>query len=254
MRVVFLGTGTSLGVPVIGCTCAVCTSSDPRNQRMRPSIWIEINERHIVVDTPAEFRLQALRARIPRLDALFYTHAHADHIFGIDDIRRFNQIQREVIPLYASRETLEALHRTAGYIFDLSNESWAVPKAEPHELNGPFELFGATVEPLLVWHGQMPVTAFRIGSMAYVTDCSKIPDETLERLVGLDLLILDALRYRPHPTHFSIAEAVEVIELVKPKRAFLTHLCHEVDHAAAEAELPPHIRLAYDGLEVIIDD
>jgi len=252
LRVVFLGTGTSQGVPVIGCTCDVCTSLDPRNHRMRPSLWIEVNRRHIVVDTPAEFRLQAIRHRLPRLDALLYTHAHADHIFGIDDIRRFNQMQREVIPLYASRETLEALQRTAGYIFDLSNESWAVPKAAPHVLDGPFELFGTIVEPLLVWHGRMAVTAFRIGRLAYVTDCNRIPDETMERLYGLDLLILDALRHRPHPTHFSISEAVQVIDELRPKRALLTHLCHEVEHAAAEAELPPHIRLAYDGLSVTL--
>lgn len=254
MRLHFLGTGTSLGVPVIGCTCDVCSSNDSRNRRMRPSVWIEIAGKHIVIDTPAEFRLQALRAGIPRLDALFYTHAHADHVFGIDDIRRFNQIQREVIPLYASKETLDALHRMAGYIFDLSNENWAVPKARPHELSGPFELFDTTIEPLLVWHGTMPVTAFRIGRMAYVTDCSAIPDESMERLYDLDLLVLDALRHRPHPTHFSISQAVEVIEKLKPRRALLTHLCHEVDHEKTEAELPPHIRLAYDGLVEEIDD
>lgn len=254
MRVVFLGTGTSMGVPVIGCTCDVCTSPDSRNHRMRPSIWVEVNQRHLVIDTPAEFRLQAIRYRLPRLDALLYTHAHADHIFGIDDIRRYNQIQREVIPLYASRETLEVLQCMAGYIFNLSGENWSVPKAAPHALDGPFELFGVVVEPLLVWHGRMPVTAFRIGRMAYVTDCSSIPDETQERLYGLDLLILDALRHRPHPTHLSIPEAVQMIERLKPRRAYLTHLCHEVDHATAEAELPPHIRLAYDGLALTVDD
>src|SRR5690606_17570007 len=254
MRLHFLGTGTSQGVPVIGCTCAVCTSEDTRNHRMRSSVWIELGGKHIVIDTPAEFRLQALRAKLPRLDALLYTHAHADHIFGIDDIRRYNQMQREVIPLYASKETLEALRQIAGYIFDFDDHNWALPKAEPHEITGPFELFGRVVEPLLVWHGKMPVTAFRIGRMAYVTDCNAIPAETMERLEGLDLLVLDALRHRPHPTHFSISEAVEVIQRLKPKRALLTHLCHEVDHATTEAELPPGIRLAYDGLVEEIDD
>ncbi len=250
MRLVFLGTGTSQGVPVIGCECAVCSSADPRNVRTRPSVWIENDGKHVVIDTPAEFRLQAIRQRIPRLDALLYTHAHADHIFGIDDIRRFNQMQREVIPLYASEETLDALHRMFGYIFDRSIQSWAVPKADPRPLKGPFDLFGLTVEPLRVWHGRMPVTAFRIGKVAYVTDCSDIPDETRERLHGLDLLILDALRYRPHPTHLSVDQALKVVEELAPRRALFTHLCHEVEHAAAEAALPENVGLAYDGLTV----
>lgn len=254
MKIRFLGTGTSQGVPIIGCECAVCRSPDPRNTRARPSLWIELAGRHVVVDTPAEFRLQAIRYRLPRLDALLVTHAHADHIFGIDDIRRYNQMQREVIPLYASPDTLAALQQMFGYIFDRSIESWAVPKADPRPIDGPFELFGARVEPLLVWHGRMPVTGFRIGRFAYLTDCSRIPEETMERLYGLDLLVLDALRHRPHPTHFSIGEALEVIEQVAPKRALLTHLCHEVDHAQTEAELPEHVRLAYDGLSVDVAD
>jgi len=253
MRLLFLGTGTSQGVPIIGCDCSVCRSPDPRNRRWRPAVWIEINGKHIVIDTPAEFRLQALTYGIPRLDALLYTHAHADHVFGIDDIRRFNQMQREVIPVYASPETLDTLTRMFGYIFDPTNTSWAVPKAKAIPVEGPFELFGATVEPLLVWHGRMPVTAFRIGKFAYVTDCSAIPDDTMERLKGLDLLVLDALRFEPHPTHFSIPQAVEVIEALAPRRALLTHLCHDVDHARAEASLPEGIALAYDGYEVFID-
>lgn len=250
MRLRFLGTGTSSGVPIIGCTCDVCSSKDPRNTRTRPSLWIEVDNHHIVIDTPAEFRMQALRYGLPRLDALLYTHAHADHIFGIDDIRRFNQLQREAIPLYASKETLHALQNMVGYIFDTSLQSWAIPKADPRPIEGPFELFGIPVEPLLVWHGRMPVTAFRIGSVAYVTDCSRIPPETMERLQGLDLLILDALRHRPHPTHFSLSQAQQVVEELAPRRALFTHLSHEVDHAETEAALPDHIGLAYDGLTV----
>lgn len=214
---------------------------------------MEIDGKHVVIDTPAEFRLQALKYGIPRLDALLYTHSHADHIFGIDDIRRFNQMQREVIPVYASKETLDILTQMVAYVFNTSNTSWAVPKARPIPINGPFDLFGATVEPLLVWHGRMPVTAFRIGKFAYVTDCSEIPDETMERLRDLDLLVLDALRYEPHPTHLSISQAVEVIERLSPKRALLTHLCHDVDHQEADSTLPDHIGLAYDGLEVFVD-
>lgn len=239
---------------MIGCECDVCTSDDPRNKRLRPSLWIELADKHLVVDTPAEFRIQALTHRIPRIDALLFTHAHADHIFGLDDIRRFNQMQREVIPLYASSETLEALRRMFGYVFDWQNTSWAVPKAEPIPIGDePFELFGHTIEPLLVYHGEMPVTAFRIGRFAYVTDCSRIPDETMERLEGLDLLVLDALRERPHPTHFSLSEAVAVVERLKPRRALFTHMCHELDHSSTEASLPEHIRLAYDGLAVEVN-
>jgi len=253
VRLVFLGTGTSQGVPIIGCDCNVCRSPDPRNHRSRPAVWIEIDGKHIVIDTPAEFRLQALKYGIPRLDALLYTHSHADHVFGIDDIRRFNQMQREVIPVYASHETLDMLTRMVDYVFDTQNPSWAVPKARAIPVNGPFELFGTTVEPLVVWHGRMPVTAFRFGKMAYVTDCSAIPEETMERLKGLDLLVLDALRFEPHPTHFSIPEALEVIEALAPKKALLTHLCHDVDHERTDLDLPDHVSLAYDGLEIHLD-
>lgn len=254
MRLIFLGTGTSQGVPIINCDCAVCTSEDPRNRRMRPSVWIEIDRRHIVIDTPAEFRLQAIEYGLSQLDALLYTHAHADHIFGIDDIRRFNQIQKEIIPLYASEVTLAGIQQIAGYIFDRSNTSWAIPKAEAHVIEGPFDLFGHTVYPLLVWHGRLPVTGFRIGRFAYVTDCHEIPPDTLAQLEGLDLLVLGALRHRPHPTHLSIGEALAIVEQVKPKQTYLTHLCHEVDHAETEKELPPHVRLAYDGLTLHVDD
>lgn len=260
MRLTFLGTGTSQGVPLIGCQCNVCTSDDPRNRRMRPSVWLQINppqgddnngdQRHIVIDTPAEFRLQAIKHGLSRLDALLYTHAHADHIFGIDDIRRFNQMQREIIPLYASKQTLSGLEQIASYIFNHSNKSWALPKADPIIIDGPFDLFGTPVEPLLVLHGKMPVTAFRIGRFAYVTDCSEIPVATMKRLEGLDLLVLDALRYTPHPTHFSIPQALDIVEKLQPKQTLLTHLSHEVDHAQTVRELPEGVSLAYDGLVV----
>lgn len=253
MRIIFLGTGTSQGVPIIGCDCPVCTSDDPRNHRARPSVWIEYGGKHVVIDTPAEFRLQAIRFGLPRLDALLYTHAHADHVFGIDDIRRFNQMQREVIPLYASETTLNGLTQMAGYIFDRTIESWALPKADPIVIDGPFELFGKSVEPLLVWHGRLPVTAFRLGTFAYVTDCNEIPPETMERLQGLDLLVLDALRHRPHPTHLSIEEALEVVRATRPKRALFTHLSHEVDHETTERSLPEGVGLAYDGLAVHVE-
>jgi phosphoribosyl 1,2-cyclic phosphate phosphodiesterase len=253
MRVTFLGTGTSQGVPIIGCNCAVCRSPLQENQRLRPSVWLEFSGRHVVIDTSPEFRLQVLRYGPQKLDALLYTHAHADHVFGFDDIRRFCQIQRQAIPVYASRVTLGTLKGLFGYAFDLSRNDWTIPRATAHEIKGPFTLFGQLVEPLLVYHGKTPITGFRIGDFAYVTDCSHIPVKTMASLKNLDVLVLDALRYRSHSTHFCIDEAVQVIKTLKPRRAFLTHMCHEVEHATLAESLPSGICPAYDGLVVDVN-
>jgi phosphoribosyl 1,2-cyclic phosphate phosphodiesterase len=250
MRVTFLGTGTSHGIPVIGCDCSVCCSPLPENKRLRPSILLEFAGRHVVIDTAPEFRLQALRHDIRRLDAVLFSHAHADHIFGFDDIRRFCQIQRQAIPIYASQETFATLRNVFGYIFDLDRNDWTIPRAVPHVIKGPFSLFDRQVEPLTVYHGKNPVTGFRIGDFAYVTDCSLIPDEAMAALGDLEVLVLDALRYKPHRTHFSIGEALQIIEKLQPKQAYLTHLCHEVDHAELAAALPDGVRPAFDGLVV----
>ncbi|MGI6609674.1 MAG: MBL fold metallo-hydrolase [Limnochordia bacterium] len=250
MRVTFLGTGTSHGVPVIGCDCSVCCSPLPENKRLRPSVWLEFAGHHVVIDTAPEFRVQALRYGLKRLDAVLFSHAHADHVFGFDDIRRFCQVQRQAIPVYANQETLDTLQCLFGYIFDLGRNDWAIPRAVPHVINGPFSLFGQIIEPLTVYHGAAPVTGFRIGDFAYVTDCSMIPDQTMASLRNLDVLVLDALRYTPHRTHLSIGEAIRVIETLRPARAYLTHLCHEVDHAELVTSLPAGIWPAYDGLVV----
>lgn len=253
MEVIFLGTGTSMGVPMIGCNCGVCISDDPRNQRTRSSVCIRFNERNILIDTAPEMRMQALSYGIEHVDALLFTHAHADHIFGFDDIRRFNQIQRELIPVYGTKPTIDVLRQIFHYAFDPQTPNWHLPQVRSHYIGGPFQLFDQQVVPLTVMHGELPVTAYRFGNFAYATDCNAIPPESMDGLRDLDVLVLDALRYDPHPSHFSLDEALAVIEILKPKRAYLTHLSHSIDHTTAENQLPDHVQLAYDGLRLQIE-
>lgn len=250
MEVTFLGTGTSMGVPIIGCECDVCVSDNPRNRRTRSSIWIRLNGRNILIDTAPEMRIQALTHGIEHLDALLYTHAHADHIFGFDDIRRFNQLQRELIPVYGTKPTIDALRRIFGYAFDPKSPNWQLPQVTSHCIQGPFELFDQKVVPLTVMHGGLPVTAYRFGKFAYATDCNAIPPETMDALKNLDVLVLDALRYDPHPSHFSLAEALAVIEELQPKQAYLTHLSHSIDHTTVQTLLPDNVKPAYDGMRL----
>jgi phosphoribosyl 1,2-cyclic phosphate phosphodiesterase len=248
LTVTLLGSGTSTGVPVIGCTCAVCTSENPKNRRLRPGLKLE-NERGVaLVDTPTDLREQALRFGLPRLDAVVYTHPHADHVFGLDDIRIFNFRQRAAIPCYGSRETLRALRRTFAYVFEATQEGGGKPQLELVEIRGPFELLGRTVVPVPVWHGSMEVYGYRLGSFAYVTDCSAIPEESYRLLEGVEILILDALRYKPHSTHFSVGEAVEAAARIGAARTILTHLAHDVDYGAPEVDLPSSVELGYDGI------
>jgi phosphoribosyl 1,2-cyclic phosphate phosphodiesterase len=254
IHITVLGSGTSSGVPTIGCQCAVCRSSDPRDQRLRPSILLQHDGRNIVIDTTPDFRQQVLRAKLERLDAILYTHAHADHILGLDDIRPFNYRQREPIPLYATDETMEVIQRVFRYAFEEQHES-TVPKLDVRRMNGePFELFGLNIIPVRLEHGRGTVYGFRFGPVAYLTDHSGIPEESKAHLHDLDVLFLGALRHRPHPTHTTLAHAVELVEELKPKRAFFTHMCHDLGHQATEAALPPHVRLAYDGLEIQVGD
>ncbi len=253
LKITFLGTGTSHGVPVIACECAVCTSPDPRNHRTRCSILLEYNGATVLVDTAPELRLQALRAGMKRLDAVLFTHSHADHVFGLDDVRRFNDLQKAHMPCYADAATLRDLRRIFEYVFVPTQAGGGKPRLDLRPLDGAFDLFGLEVIPLTVMHGELPITAYRFGSAAYVTDASAIPIAAEERLRGLDLLILDALRYRPHPTHFSIEQALEVVERLQPRRTLFTHLCHDVEHAKACAELPAGVSLAYDGLALLVE-
>lgn len=253
-QVIVLGSGTSQGVPVIGCHCPVCTSGDPRNHRTRASVYVRLGDHGLVMDTATEFRLQCIREGIDRLDAVLFTHAHADHVHGLDDVRQFNQIQGRQIPCYGSPETMAYLAQKFDYFFRPTQAGGGKPDVEFVPVEGPFELLGREIIPLRVMHGELAVYGYRIGAFAYVTDASAIPPETMAKLEGLDTLILNALRPEPHPTHLSVGEAVEVIEQLQPRRAFLTHLTHRLDHAETEAELPPPIRLAHDGLTLDIAD
>lgn len=253
LTIVVLGSGTSVGVPTIGCGCRVCRSPDPRDRRLRPSILVRYNGRCVLVDTTPDFRQQALRAGLDRLDAVLFTHAHADHVMGLDDVRPLNHVMRGPIPVYGSPHTLAAIRRIFDYIFsDLPSES-SVPRLELHTLDGrPFDLFGLEVTPVPLKHGRGDVYGFRFGAAAYLTDHSEIPEGSLALLEGLDVLFLDALRHRPHPTHTTVARALEYVERLKPRRAFLTHICHDLAHEETERNLPPHVRLAYDGLEITV--
>jgi phosphoribosyl 1,2-cyclic phosphate phosphodiesterase len=237
-----------MGVPTLACHCAVCQSSDPRDQRTRPSLLVEADGRHIVVDTTPDFRTQALRAKLDRLDAVIFTHGHADHIMGLDDIRPFNLKQGGPIPIYAAPETLATLRRTFAYIFDEAPTNSTLPGVELHEIDGSFQVFGIDVIPIPASHGPGPVLGFRFGGAAYVTDFSSLPESSKRLLRGLDHLILDALRYVPHPMHSNVDQSLALVEELKPKRAWFTHICHDLGHEAANAKLPENVRLAYDGL------
>ena len=253
LKIVVLGSGTSVGVPTIGCHCAVCTSKDPRDQRLRPSILVRYGGRNVLIDTTPDFRQQALRARMERLDAVVFTHAHADHIMGLDDVRPFNFRQKAAIPIYGSRDTMDTLSRVFRYIFDCEDPESAIPQLEPRVLDGrPFDLFGLDFLPVPLLHGRSLVYGFRFGAAAYLTDHSAIPEESAEKLQGLDVLFLDALRHVPHPTHTTVERALRHVEELAPRRAFFTHICHDLGHAETERHLPEHVRLAYDGLEITV--
>ncbi|MBC8143185.1 MAG: MBL fold metallo-hydrolase [Armatimonadetes bacterium] len=260
MSVTVLGCGTSTGVPVIGCTCAVCRSPDVRNKRLRPSIVVEIaapvdatdpRPRRILVDTTPDLRTQMLRAGITEIDAVIITHPHADHIFGMDDLRQFNFTMGREIPVYAEPGTLDHLRTVFSYVFRETQTGGGKPQISLHEIMPlvPFDLCGVTVTPLTVIHGNLPVTALKFGSrFAYVTDVSHIPDATRPHLCGLDTLILGTVRYEPHPTHFGLWDALAEIADVSPQRAYLTHLGHGFDYATLDGETPANVAPCRDGL------
>ena len=250
LRISILGSGTSAGVPMIGCHCPVCSSPDPRDHRTRPSIALHYAGHSILIDTTPELRLQSIATGLDRIDAVVFTHAHADHIFGLDDLRRFNTILHGPLPLYANLETLGHLERCFPYAFapvERVADALYRPELTPVVITGPFDLFGRLWTPIPMIHGKAHVLGFRIGSFAYCTDCSSIPETSRALLQNLDVLILDGLRPRPHPTHLSFAQALEMIEALAPKQAYFTHIAHDMKHADIEATLPPNVRVSYDG-------
>lgn len=265
LELLFLGSGTSAGVPMIGCDCEVCTSGDPRDRRSRPSVLVRYPDaqdpkltRQLLIDTTPELRQQAIAHRIHRLDAVLYTHAHADHVFGFDDLRRFNAVMQQALNIYAEPPVIERLSAMFSYVFDPDhniNKSF-VPQliANPIDVDQPLDFFGARWTPLRLLHGRLPILGFRVdyqgASLAYCTDVSGFPPQTYPLLADLDLLVIDALRYRHHPTHMTVDQALREIEQIKPRRAYLTHIAHDIRHAELAAQLPDHIQPAADGLLV----
>lgn len=253
-HLVFLGTGTSVGVPMIGCHCPVCESRDPRNHRTRCGVAVEAPQGTFLIDTPPELRLQLLRERIDLAHAAVFTHGHADHVFGLDDLRLFGQYLDEEIPLYCEESVERQIRRAFHYAFAPAHRSahkGATPRLRFERIGTtPFSLLGTTITPIRLHHGRLPVLGFRFDNVAYCTDVSRIPRSSWPLLEGLDVLILDALRERPHPTHFSIDQSLEVVERLQPRLAYFTHVSHDLEHQAATDALPAHVALAYDGLRI----
>lgn len=245
-----LGSGTSMGVPTIGCGCSVCRSTDPHDKRTRPSALVQYDGHNVVIDTTPDFRAQALRANLKRLDAVLFTHAHADHILGLDDIRPFNFHQGTKIPIYGSRDTVRVIRDVFRYIFEDENPASAIPLVEVNLIEGPINLFGLEFIPVPVMHGKMEVLGFRFGQAAYLTDFSEIPESSWPLLKDLDILFLDALRHVPHATHCTVAQALAYVDRLRPRKAFFTHICHDLDHHLTNSRLPAHVRLSYDGLQL----
>lgn len=250
---VFLGTGTSIGVPVIGCDCPTCTSTDPRNNRLRCGLVLGLPEGNLLVDTPPDLRTQLLREKIPVVHATLFTHDHADHVFGLDDLRLFPYYLGHPMPVYCEDQVEWRIRKSFDYAFveEAQKYGGGVPQITFTRITTePFDVLGCRVTPIRLIHGKFRVLGFRFGNIAYCTDTNGIPPESWPLLAGLDVLVLDALRHKPHPTHFSLAEAVQVAERLQPKRTLLTHMSHDLEHAATNASLPACMELAYDGLRI----
>ena len=250
MRLTFLGTGTSQGVPVIACHCRVCRSGDSRDRRLRTSALLEVEGRNILFDIGPDFRQQMLREDVGHLDAILITHAHRDHVGGLDDIRSFNYVQHSKMDVYLNAEARFAIERDYHYIFE-PHQYPGLPEADLHTVEAPFTAAGVEVTPVKAMHKDLPVLGFRIGTLAYITDANYMAPEEMAKLKGMKVLVINALRREKHFSHYSLPEALEVIETVAPERAYLTHMSHEMGlHAEVSATLPPHVELAYDGLRV----
>ncbi|MBI4890974.1 MAG: MBL fold metallo-hydrolase [Acidobacteria bacterium] len=254
LKLTVLGSGTSVGVPTIGCTCKVCRSDDPRDRRLRPSVCLRWDGYTVMIDTGPDFRQQALAHQLDRIDAVFYTHAHADHILGIDDLRPFNFHQKEPIPIHASADTMQVIRRVFSYIFHDGPTESSRPKIATHIFaTDPVSVHGLEFLPIPVRHGSGECHGFRFGPNAYLTDHSEIPEESMRLLEGLDVLFLDALRYKPHPTHSTIDASLKTVQRLQPRTTYFTHISHDLLHERAQSLLPPNVLLAYDGLELDLE-
>lgn len=254
MKVTFLGTGTSMGIPMIGCKCQVCQSDDPKDKRLRTSVWIENEGMSIVIDTGIDFRQQALREKIPVVDAVLFTHHHVDHIFGLDELRPINFLQGRIVEIYATVGTLEFLKRIYPYVFDENHCPSDIPQINHYVIDTiPFNINKLSVLPIPLYHGDLPVLGFRIGNFAYCTDVSRIPQESYPLLEDLDILVLGALRQRPHPTHFTLDEAIAEAEKIGARRTYFVHMSHELAHEQMLRQLPKNAQPAFDGLKIHIE-
>lgn len=255
MQLTILGAGSSAGTPAIGCQCDTCTSDHPRNKRTRCSSIITLDSgENILIDTGPDLRLQALREGITHVDAVLYTHTHADHIHGIDDLRAFCQINRQQIPLYTYKEAVAHIKDKFGYTLREPCDFWDLPVLAINEVNAPFDLFDTTVTPIPVMHGRMPILAYRVGNIAYMTDVSAIPASSMPLLEGLDLLLIDCLRVTEHPTHINIEQSLDYIGQIKAKQSVLIHMTHELEYEALTKMLPSNVAVGYDGMSIQINE